>query len=92
MTSEPEETPLEEVERRAPEIADANASPLLSDRGENIVVEPKATPDFSSVKGVYFDLDDTLCGYWDASKAGLRATFTALTPEGFTPEEMVRQW
>jgi putative hydrolase of the HAD superfamily len=41
---------------------------------------------------VYFDLDDTLCGYWDASKAGLRSTFAELGPEGKTPEEMVEHW
>jgi putative hydrolase of the HAD superfamily len=28
-------------------------------------------PDFSQVRAVYFDLDDTLCAYWDASKIAL---------------------
>jgi putative hydrolase of the HAD superfamily len=44
------------------------------------------------IKFVYFDLDDTLCGYWDASKAALRTTFELHGPEGFTPEEMVIHW
>ncbi|RYG39473.1 HAD family hydrolase [bacterium] len=92
MTSEIEETPLTEMEKRAPEIADANASPLVTERGENIVVAPKAAPDFSRVRGIYFDLDDTLCGYWDATKAGLRAAFASDGPEGFTPQEMVVHW
>lgn len=92
MMPDASETPLEELERRAPEVADANASPLVQERGEAVVVEPKSHPDLSGVKGVYLDLDDTLCGYWDASKAGLRAAFAAEGPEGFTPEEMVRHW
>lgn len=29
----------------------------------------------SGVKAIYFDLDDTLCAYWDACKQGLRETF-----------------
>ena len=41
---------------------------------------------------VYFDLDDTLCGYWDASKAALRQTFSELGPASVTAEEMVQHW
>ena len=29
-------------------------------------------------RAIYFDLDDTLCGYWDAAKAGLQVTFQYL--------------
>lgn len=47
---------------------------------------------FSRVKAVYFDLDDTLCGYWIASKAGLRRTFDLHPIEGKTTEEMVEAW
>lgn len=47
---------------------------------------------FSKVRGIYFDLDDTLCGYWNASKAGLRTAFTQHPVEGKTPEEMVVAW
>ncbi len=49
-------------------------------------------PDFSAVRGIYFDLDDTLCGYWDASKAGLRAAFEAHPVEDVSLEEAVRGW
>ena len=48
--------------------------------------------DFSSVRAIYFDLDDTLCGYWDASKKGLRKAFGEHGPEGLDVEEMVREW
>ncbi len=34
-------------------------------------------PLFSEVRAVFFDLDDTLCCYWDACKAALRETFEA---------------
>lgn len=43
-------------------------------------------------KAICFDLDDTLCTYWDAAKAGLRATFQALAPEGFTSDAMLSAW
>ena len=49
-------------------------------------------PDFSDVRAVYFDLDDTLCAYWDASKIGLRRAFDTHPVEGITSEEMVRHW
>lgn len=44
------------------------------------------------MRAVFFDLDDTLCGYWDASKAGLRQTFEQHLPAGFTTDEMVEHW
>jgi len=47
---------------------------------------------FSHVKAVYFDLDDTLCGYWDACKAGLKTTFEQNPVPGKSPEEMVHAW
>lgn len=49
-------------------------------------------PDLSSVKGIYFDLDDTLCAYWEASKYGLQRAFEQLAPEGITVPEMLRHW
>jgi len=48
--------------------------------------------DPSRLKAVVFDLDDTLCGYWDASKKALRQTFAELDLPGQTPESMVRHW
>lgn len=50
------------------------------------------TPDFSAVRGVYFDLDDTLCGYWDASKAGLRAAFAREPISGIETEDAAVAW
>src|SRR2546423_1235098 len=41
---------------------------------------------------VFFDLDDTLCGYWDASKAALRRTFEKHSVNGHSPEQMVQEW
>lgn len=49
-------------------------------------------PDFSAVRGVYMDLDDTLCGYWDASKAGLREAFEDHPVEGQSLSEMLDHW
>lgn len=46
----------------------------------------------SRVKAIYFDLDDTLCGYWDASKAALRQTFETHAPGGHNTETCVRAW
>ncbi len=49
-------------------------------------------PDFSGVRGIYFDLDDTLCAYWDASRAGLLAAFREHGPKGVAAEDMVGHW
>ena len=49
---------------------------------------PLKTP----IKAVFFDLDDTLCGYWDASKAALRQTFTDFPVDGKNPDEMIAAW
>ncbi len=44
-----------------------------------------------SIKAVYFDLDDTLCAYWSASKKGL---FQAVSEANLqvTTEEFVEAW
>lgn len=76
----------------ADDIRDANASPLLRERTETAPHDAQAKPDFTGVKAIYFDLDDTLCGYWNASKIGLRQAFAEFGPEGFTPEELVQAW
>lgn len=49
-------------------------------------------PLLQGVKAIYFDLDDTLCGYWDAAKAGLRAAFEQCPVEGKTTQEMLDAW
>ncbi len=46
----------------------------------------------SKVKAIYFDLDDTLCGYWDASKKGLRETFELVPIPGVTTEHAIQAW
>ncbi len=44
------------------------------------------------VHTVVFDLDDTLCGYWEASKVGLRSAFEKHPIVGQTPDSMIRNW
>ena len=46
----------------------------------------------NTVRAIYFDLDDTLCGYWTASKAGLHNAFSTHVTEGYSSEEMIRHW
>ncbi len=48
--------------------------------------------DFSAVRGIYFDLDDTLCGYWTASKIGMRLAFEQHPVDGKTPDDMIEAW
>lgn len=48
--------------------------------------------DLSGVKGIYFDLDDTLCAYWDACKIALKRTFDVHAPEGWESDAAVRAW
>lgn len=47
---------------------------------------------FGNVRAVFFDLDDTLCAYWDAAKAGLRAAFEAEPVPGYELEEALKVW
>ncbi|HZH99087.1 MAG TPA: HAD family hydrolase [Fimbriimonadaceae bacterium] len=53
---------------------------------------PPEASRFEKVNFIFFDLDDTLCGYWDACKIGLRKTFALHGPDGVSPEEMVQHW
>lgn len=46
----------------------------------------------SKVRAIYFDLDDTLCGYWDACKKGLGETFANVPVPGATPEQVGDAW
>lgn len=48
--------------------------------------------DFDGVKAIFFDLDDTLCGYWDASKAGLRGAFERHLPNDHSVDEFLSHW
>lgn len=45
-----------------------------------------------NVRAVVFDLDDTLCGYWDACKAGLRLAYAEHPVPGVDTERFVRAW
>ncbi|HTQ09939.1 MAG TPA: HAD family hydrolase [Fimbriimonadaceae bacterium] len=49
-------------------------------------------PDFRAVRAICFDLDDTLCAYWNAAKSGLRATFERHPLAGMSADDMVRHW
>jgi putative hydrolase of the HAD superfamily len=51
-----------------------------------------SSPLFSNVEAVFFDLDDTLCQYWEAARAGLFRAFEQHGPEGFTADDMVQLW
>jgi putative hydrolase of the HAD superfamily len=75
----------------AAEIADANPAPTQSPV-ERVAARPKANPDFTAVKAIFFDLDDTLCAYWEASKFGMRRAFEEHGPDGYTVEELVQHW
>ena len=48
--------------------------------------------EFEGVKAVFFDLDDTLCAYWDAAKTGLRRAFEDHPEHGSTPDDLLREW
>ena len=67
------------------------SEPSGSDKSRNPDLNQKPR-DLSQVRAVYFDLDDTLCAYWDASKIGLAKAFNAHPVDGRTSEEMVRHW
>ena len=45
-----------------------------------------------NIKAIYFDLDDTLCGYISAAHSGLRKAFKENLLDGLTLEEMVQSW
>jgi putative hydrolase of the HAD superfamily len=46
----------------------------------------------TGIKIVFFDLDDTLCAYWEASKKALIDTFEAHTLPGRSASEMMTTW
>lgn len=49
-------------------------------------------PDFAAIKAVFFDLDDTLCAYWEAARAALAETFEEYRLEGHSPQDMLKFW
>ncbi len=73
------------------EVEESNVEPYLQARGEG---GPSlgAHPDLRHVRAIFFDLDDTLCAYWEASKFALFRAFEHHGPPGFTPQEMIKHW
>lgn len=55
-------------------------------------MEPASPKVLTGIRIVFFDLDDTLCAYWEAAKKALAETFEEHTLPGHTPEEMVTTW
>ena len=55
-------------------------------------MNPAAKERLSKVKAIYFDLDDTLCGYWDASKKGLREAFELNPIPGVSTDDAIAAW
>jgi putative hydrolase of the HAD superfamily len=74
-------------------VLDANALPKLRPVEPSALASVQAqVPDLRHVEAIYFDLDDTLCAYWEASKQGLRRAFDAHGPDGYSTQEMVQHW
>lgn len=44
------------------------------------------------IRAIYFDLDDTLCAYWEASKLGMRRAFETHAPTGLTADDLIQAW
>lgn len=55
---------------------------------------PQANPSapLARVRAIYFDLDDTLCAYWEASKLGMRRAFESFAPPGLDADDLIRAW
>ncbi len=49
-------------------------------------------PELRSVRAIYFDLDDTLCTYWDAAKVGLKKAFAAHPEHGMSEADILKHW
>lgn len=70
-----------------PEYLGEDLAQQLMDRDPSELSEK-----FTSVKGIYFDLDDTLCGYWSAVSAGLEAAFAKHPIGDLSTEEVISVW
>jgi putative hydrolase of the HAD superfamily len=46
----------------------------------------------SSVRAIYFDLDETLCAYWVASLTGLHKAFVQHPPNDDGPDQWIERW
>lgn len=48
--------------------------------------------ELANIRAIFFDLDDTLCNYWEASKAALRSTFDQHPVAGYSTDELYEAW
>lgn len=53
--------------------------------------EPTDTP-LQNTRAVFFDLDDTLCAYWEAARKGLEITFAEFAPGQLPVDELIAKW
>ncbi|MCU0317579.1 MAG: HAD family hydrolase [Fimbriimonadaceae bacterium] len=53
---------------------------------------PELVPGLEGIKAIYFDLDDTLCAYWDAAKTGLRKAFGDHPDLTVPMDLMLKEW
>ena len=65
---------------------------MVDDHSESPISDKNRRGDLSGVRAIYFDLDDTLCGYWNASKVGLHRAFELHGPEGHHPGDLIKHW
>lgn len=63
----------------------------MNEHAETTEPEGGVPAPLARVRAVYFDLDDTLCGYWDAAKGGLLSAFERHRPED-PPDEWLLEW
>ncbi len=47
---------------------------------------------FPDVKVIFFDLDDTICAYWNAAKAGLKRAFEDHAEHGIPSDQLLQAW
>lgn len=63
----------------------------MNEHDETNAPEGRALAPLARVRAIYFDLDDTLCGYWDAAKGGLLSAFERHRPDD-PAEDWVLEW
>ncbi len=53
--------------------------------------EPTSTP-LQDIRAIFFDLDDTLCAYWEAARKGLEIAFAEFAPGQWSVDDMIAKW
>lgn len=79
------------------ETADASLFDYQSVEGDPVQGLFETDPEvlskkFTTIKGIYFDLDDTLCGYWHAVSRGLEAAFEEQPVNDLSTKEIIDVW